>query len=89
MNQLKLRQLGLAAVVLLFAGVAHSQDTDNADSASQVAALEASNPLLPIPDPPLGIGTDENLPAKLTEFENPPTPIRLSFVVRCGRRDSP
>jgi cytochrome c peroxidase len=33
------------------------------------------------PDPPLGVGTDKNPPAKLTEFTDPPTPQR----VRLGR----
>ena len=42
---------------------------------------EVANPVIPIPDPPLGIGTDKNLPAKLTEFPNPPTPES----VRLGR----
>ena len=50
-------------------------ESDEADN------WEASNPIVPIPDPPLGIGTDENLPAKLTDFEDPPTPER----VRLGR----
>lgn len=47
----------------------------------EVDSLEAANPIVPIPDPPLGIGTEKDMPAKLTEFENPPTPER----VRLGR----
>lgn len=42
---------------------------------------EEANPIVPIPAPPLGIGTDENQPAKLTDFPDPPTPER----VRLGR----
>ena len=42
---------------------------------------EASNPIVPIPDPPLGIGGEKNPPAKLTDLENPPTPES----VRLGR----
>lgn len=45
------------------------------------ATWEEANPILPIPDPPLGIGTDTTQPAKLTDFEDPPTPER----VRLGR----
>lgn len=44
-------------------------------------AWEAANPVVAIPDPPLGIGTDKKMPAKLTEFDDPPTPER----VRLGR----
>ena len=50
-------------------------------SAENVSAWETANPIVPIPDPPLGIGKDKNLPVKLTEFANPPTPER----VRLGR----
>ena len=45
------------------------------------AEWEAANPIVPIPDPPLGIGKDKEMPSKLTEFDNPPTPER----VRLGR----
>ena len=45
------------------------------------ADWEAANPIVPIPDPPLGIGTEEGRPAKLTDFPDPPTPER----VRLGR----
>lgn len=47
----------------------------------EAAPWEAANPVVPIPDPPLGIGTDPNRPSKLTEFPDPPTPER----VRLGR----
>ena len=47
----------------------------------KVAPWEASNPIIPIPEPPLGIGTEKKMPAKLTEFSDPPTPER----VRLGR----
>ena len=50
-------------------------------SGQDAAPWESDNPIVPIPDPPLGIGTDEGLPAKLTDFEDPPTPER----VRLGR----
>ena len=49
--------------------------------AKEAPAWEASNPKRPIPDPPLGIGTEKKQPAKLTEFPNPPTPES----VRLGR----
>jgi cytochrome c peroxidase len=42
---------------------------------------ESANPVVPIPDPPLGIGGEKNPPAKLTDLENPPKPER----VRLGR----
>lgn len=57
------------------------QNTDNICSAVDIAALEAANPVVPIPDPPLGVGGAKNPPEKLTDFENPPTPER----VRLGR----
>ena len=51
----------------------------------EVAPWEASNPVIPIPDPPLGIGTEKNAPAKLTEFPDPPTPRPFSSsCFRCG-----
>ncbi len=43
--------------------------------------LETANPIVPIPEPPLGIGGAENPPATLTDLEDPPTPQR----VRLGR----
>ena len=43
--------------------------------------LNSVNPLVAIPDPPLGIGGDANPPAKLTDLKDPPTPQR----VRLGR----
>ena len=76
MQQVRLRWSELAASLvvagLFFCGVVLGQD---------VAPWEASNPIIPIPDPPLGIGTEKNGPAKLTEFPDPPTPER----VRLGR----
>lgn len=47
----------------------------------EVSTWEATNPVVPIPDPPLGIGTEEDRPGKLTEFPDPPTPES----VRLGR----
>ena len=47
----------------------------------EAAPWETSNPILPIPDPPLGIGTEKDRPARLTDFPDPPTPER----VRLGR----
>jgi cytochrome c peroxidase len=49
--------------------------------AQSPARWEACNPLQPIPEPPLGIGTDKTLPARLTDFADPPTPERI----RLGR----
>lgn len=51
-----------------------------ADTAESVD-LEAANPIVPIPEPPLGIGGPENPPATLADLENPPTPE----TVRLGR----
>ena len=62
--------VGIAS--LISGGVALGQDA---------APWELANPIVPIPDPPLGIGTDAKMPAKLTEFSDPPTPER----VRLGR----
>jgi cytochrome c peroxidase len=45
------------------------------------AVWEAANPVVPIPDPPLGVGGENYPPAKLTDFPDPPTPER----VRLGR----
>ena len=75
MNELRLSWIGFTAFALLGLFVhttAWGQDA---------SPWEAGNPIVPIPDPPLGIGTDKELPAKLTDFENPPTPER----VRLGR----
>ena len=75
MKELRLRWLRFTVLSLL-GFVLH-----NMALAQDATPWEASNPIVPIPDPPLGIGTDENLPAKLTDFEDPPTPER----VRLGR----
>lgn len=48
--------------------------------ADKYLSLENANPLIPIADPPLGIGTDEEYP-KLTDFPDPSTPE----TVRLGR----
>ena len=76
MNNLQLKWSGLAAFLivawLVFPGMAVGQEA---------APWEASNPIVPIPDPPLGIGGEKNPPAKLTDFTDPPTPER----VRLGR----
>jgi cytochrome c peroxidase len=50
-------------------------------SAQDATPWETANPIVPIPDPPLGIGTEADQPAKLTDFADPPTPER----VRLGR----
>ncbi len=76
MSQLRLRWLGFTAL-LMAAGLVVGGDLPDQDA----AAWEAANPIVPLPDPPLGIGTDENAPAKLTDFADPPTPER----VRLGR----
>ena len=46
-----------------------------------LTSLESSNPVKPIPDPPLGIGGEKFPPAKLTDLKDPPTPES----VRLGR----
>jgi len=72
----QLRRSCLAALVFLASmsclGFAMAQETP---------PWEQANPVVPIPDPPLGIGTEQNKPAKLTDFPDPPTPER----VRLGR----
>ncbi len=82
MKQLQLRWSGSAAILFVaslgLTRVALGQETV---TVQKVASWEASNPIVPIPDPPLGIGTDMNPPAKLTDFPDPPTPER----VRLGR----
>ena len=81
MNQLRLRWSGFGTLLfcsgLAFFGLGFSAVAVGQDA----AAWEASNPIVPIPDPPLGIGADKGAPAKLTDFEDPPTPQR----VRLGR----
>ena len=78
MNKLGLRA-GFAALVTVVAvfgnAAAFGQD------ATTASVLEADNPLVPIPDPPLGIGGEKYPPAKLTDLADPPTPHR----VRLGR----
>lgn len=66
------RTLHWVAAVVLTGGLAIG---------AEVPPWEAANPLRPIPDPPLGIGTERRMPTTLTEFEDPPTPER----VRLGR----
>ena len=65
------------AALLLVAGSICADVAVGQDGSS----LELANPNRPIPEPPLGIGTDKKLPAKLTDFPDPPTPER----VRLGR----
>ena len=76
MKQLPGRGSGFAALLvvagLLSSGVALSQEA---------VSWEAANAIVPIPDPPLGIGGEANPPAKLTDLKDPPTPER----VRLGR----
>ena len=76
MKQVRLRWSEFAAPLIVAALVFHG-----AVLGQEVAPWEVSNPLLPIPDPPLGIGTEANGPSKLTELPDPPTPER----VRLGR----
>ena len=47
---------------------------------AQIPSWESANPIVPIPDPPLGIGATEKYKT-LTEFPDAPTPER----VRLGR----
>lgn len=76
MAQRRLIWSGIGVVVVVVAwfstGVVLGQD---------VVPWEQANPVVPIPDPPLGIGTEASLPRKLTDFPDPPTPER----VRLGR----
>ncbi len=76
MNYERWSRLESAALVvvtgLFFCGVVVGEEA---------SPWEKANPILPIPAPPLGIGTDEGAPAKLTDFSDPPTPER----VRLGR----
>ena len=71
--------LNLRNVTLLFVsiGLLWIGSTEGKDAAT----WEAANPVVPIPDNPLGIGTEKDPLVKLTELENPPTPER----VRLGR----
>ncbi len=75
MKRLPIRWFGFATLLTL-AGV-----FSDGMAVSQEAVWEAANPLVPIPDPPLGIGGEANPPAKLTDLTDPPTPER----VRLGR----
>ncbi len=76
MKKLRLSWSGFATLLIIagpvVGGVAVGQEA---------APWEACNPIIPIPEPPLGIGTEENRPARLTDFADPPTPQR----VRLGR----
>ena len=53
----------------------------HAAQAQDPAPWEAANPIVPIPDPPLGVGGEESPPATLSDLADPPTPER----VRLGR----
>jgi cytochrome c peroxidase len=75
MKKLRSRWFEFAGV--LFAGLVSIHMARGQDA----APWEASNPIVPIPDPPLGVGTDDGMPSTLTEFDDPPTPER----VRLGR----
>ena len=74
MNRLRLRWLRFTVLSLLGC-IVH-----NVALAQDAASWVSANPIVPIPDPPLGIGTDENMPAKLTEFDDPPTPERVRRI---------
>ena len=78
MKRLRSRRLEFAAFLvttaLLLSGRVATVGQDT-------VSWEASNPIVPIPDPPLGIGGEKNPPAKLTDLDDPPTPER----VRLGR----
>jgi cytochrome c peroxidase len=80
MKPLRLRWFGWIGLPVVLGFIAQNALTQEA-LAQEAPAWEASNPIVPIPDPPLGIGTDANQPSKLTEFSDPPTPER----VRLGR----
>jgi cytochrome c peroxidase len=74
-KRLQLNWFGIATILTLvglcFGSIAVGQE----------AAWEAANPIVPIPEPPLGIGGEQNPPAKLTDLPDPPTRER----VRLGR----
>ena len=72
LQQLKWIQVASLALVVLCGCVV---------SGKNIPAWEKANPVVPIPDPPLGVATDPRRPKKLTEFPDPPTPER----VRLGR----
>ena len=76
MKPLGLKYVGLTTVLLAGSLMACLDG-----HAVEAVDLEAANPLLPIPDPPLGIGGEKNPPATLLDLENPPTPQ----TVRLGR----
>ena len=65
------------AVVLTLCGI----DVSANELARNVSQWESANPIVPIPDNPLGIGTEKEPLPKLTELPDPPTPER----VRLGR----
>lgn len=75
MKQVRLNWFGLAALLITvgvsFNGIALGKDA---------APWEAANPIVPLPEAPLGLGTAYK-PAKLSELPDPPTPER----VRLGR----
>ena len=87
MKRLSLKSSGFARHAILAVAVACVSSIHVGSAVGQEsgptseAALEASNPIVPIPDPPLGIGTEKHPPAKLTDLPDPPTPER----VRLGR----
>jgi cytochrome c peroxidase len=76
MTSVRLSRIVIAAFFIV-AGLA----VHGATLAADVPAWEKANPIVPIPDPPLGIGIEKDAPAKLTDFPDPPTPER----VRLGR----
>jgi cytochrome c peroxidase len=72
------RQNGVGlAILLVTAGLLSC----NAAHAQDEVPWEAANPIVSIPDPPLGVGGEKNPPATLSDIEDPPTPER----VRLGR----
>lgn len=78
----QVRCLGTATVLSVFGLFLTELASDEHTAAAQdVPAWEAANPIVPIPDPPLGIGTEKEPLPKLTELPNPPTPES----VRLGR----
>lgn len=72
LQQLKWTRVASLALVVLCGCVV---------SGKNIPTWEKANPVVPIPDPPLGVATDPRRPKKLTEFPDPPTPER----VRLGR----
>lgn len=70
-----IRKAGFVVLVVASIGI-----FDRVTNTKEIPLWEAENPVVPIPDPPLGIGQDQEY-KKLTDFPDAPTPEK----VRLGR----